>query len=543
MDPPVVPDGEVALSGNGHRAVSLGDVEKARRASVLAYCARVCDPPRIADAADAAFAGLHEMLESAPSDRVLDLDRALLEATRDAAAARTTVSESTSTGERLLSRKSSRTCELMPTLLAARASGRLVASDRAGVERHLSRCADCRDLARRRDEADRAYVSLLGEQVEAPAPAEPFAPGDPEPDVAVGLSAAAEAFEGAWPEPAAGAELDADEPHGFAEPEAGADLDADEPDGFSEPEAGAELDEADEPHGFAEVEAGAELDDADEPHGFAEAEDFAEPEAEADPEAEDFAEPAAEAEFVAERESEPDDFAEPAAEGEVDPEPERQRHDPFQDTVGYPGPPPPPIDMLPPSLEDGDERQTRRSRARWALIAGLFIAGVAFLGFGLTQLGGDDDASDSQRAAERQSPAPPPAQTPAAAAQPSRAERRTEARLRALGDRELAPGHSGDDVKALQKLLGVSQTGNFAEKTAFAVTQFQEEHDLPATGIADEATKRALAQRARPPRRAPEPPPEELGQPGTQQGTPPAGTAPGQAPNGQAPTGQPPAGQ
>jgi hypothetical protein len=171
----------------------------------------------------------------------------------------------------------------------------------------------------------------------------------------------------------------------------------------------------------------------------------------------------------------------------------------------------------------------------------MFVAGVAILGYGVTQLGGDDDTGSSQSTERQsaQSPTPPPTDAPAADAAPTRAERRTEARLRALGDRELASGHSGDDVKALQRLLGVSQTGNFAEKTTYALTQFQEQNDLPATGIADEATKRALARRPRPPAQAPEPPPEEMGQPGAQQTPPPAtGTTPGQAPSGQPPAGQ-----
>src|SRR4051794_32416598 len=88
MEPPVVPDGEVTLAGAGHRAVSLNDVEKQRRASVLAYCARICDPDRIAEAADAAFAELGARLEASGPDQVVDLDRELLEATREAAAAR-----------------------------------------------------------------------------------------------------------------------------------------------------------------------------------------------------------------------------------------------------------------------------------------------------------------------------------------------------------------------------------------------------------------------------------------------------------------------
>ena len=69
--------------------------------------------------------------------------------------------------------------------------------------------------------------------------------------------------------------------------------------------------------------------------------------------------------------------------------------------------------------------------------------------------------------------------------------------------RTIAPGEKVTfklaTPKALQKLLGVSQTGNYGELTTFAVTDFQSKHGLKATGIADEATKRALARRSKPP--------------------------------------------
>src|SRR3954451_6909978 len=183
MEPPVVPDGSMTPAGVGHRAASMGDVERARRASVLAYCARICDPHRIAEAADAAFAELTAALEAAPSYQTVDLDRMLLEATRDAASKRIDATSPAAPGGRLRSRRSTNTCALMPTLLAGRASGRLGAGDRAAVERHLTKCAACRELEQRRDEAEQAYNSLVGAPVEPDEPQEPFAPGDPEPEV------------------------------------------------------------------------------------------------------------------------------------------------------------------------------------------------------------------------------------------------------------------------------------------------------------------------------------------------------------------------
>ena len=86
MEPPAPPpDGETTAStvDGGSRpavaaVVSLSDVERSRRESVLAYCARLCDPDLIAEAVDAAFAELHEVLESANGHAALDLDRILL---------------------------------------------------------------------------------------------------------------------------------------------------------------------------------------------------------------------------------------------------------------------------------------------------------------------------------------------------------------------------------------------------------------------------------------------------------------------------------
>jgi peptidoglycan hydrolase-like protein with peptidoglycan-binding domain len=111
------------------------------------------------------------------------------------------------------------------------------------------------------------------------------------------------------------------------------------------------------------------------------------------------------------------------------------------------------------------------------------------------------------------------------------------ARLRSMGDRELGPGTEGDDVKALQKLLGVPQTGTYADLTAFAVGQFQARHGLKATGIADAATKRKLARREHPPKNPPTPPAPS---------TPPAGSGSrtggaGASPNGSDPRAQAPA--
>jgi len=342
----------------------------------------------------------------------------------------------------------------MPTLLAARASGRLSASDRAGVERHIARCADCRELERRRDEAEQAYGALLGQPIAPARPSEPFAPGDPEPEVAVARGEA-----GAVPMEVA-AEPEPDE--GMAEPDDGVATPEPEAVATAEPEALAEPERAPEP----------------EPKAVAEPEPDALPEPEAQAEPDD--EPRA---FVDDRAPQPI-----AAEHE---------HEQLNGSTQAFTP-----------AEERDATGSRRPR-RTLLIAALFIAGVVILAVGLLQLGDDDGGTTAQQADQRAAQTAAPAPSPAAPAEParSRAELRTRARLRVLGDRELGPGTVGDDVKALQRLLGVQQTGNYGDLTAFAVGQFQARHDLPATGIADEATKRGLARRPRPPRQAPTPPP------------------------------------
>ena len=562
MEPPVVPDGEVTLAGAGHHAVSLGDVERARRASVLAYCARICDPARIAEAADAAFAGLHAALEAAPSYQTVDLERALLEATREAAAQR--VDAAAAAVGRLGSRRATKTCSLMPTLLAARASGRLGASDRAGVERHIARCAACRDLEQRRDEAEQAYAALTGTAVEPDPAAEPFAPGDPEPEVFASRPEDGGAGEDAAP-------ASDDEPYGYAEevpaPLPQPDEVAEEPEAFGEAEA--------EAFGEAETEALGEPEALHEPEPEAvderdafELRDLEAPPAAADaPLGDETAErtvpdePAApENGAMDARLLDPPEFGSPVPapghteEFDVQAELDREESDEPWD----------PRAKLPTWRDGAPVGGTRtRRRPSWALIGGLFLLGVVILVAGLLQLGGDDDSgTTATRPAERQTAAAPAPATeqPAAEPQPSRAELRRRARLRSLGDRELGPGTTGDDVRALQKLLGVSPTGNFGELTTLAVRDFQAKNGLPATGIADEATKRKLARRSRPPRQAPTPPASQTGPqgqatpgaqgqttPGTQGGstppTAPQGQAPQTPPAGTPPTGQPPAGQ
>ena len=87
------------------------------------------------------------------------------------------------------------------------------------------------------------------------------------------------------------------------------------------------------------------------------------------------------------------------------------------------------------------------------------------------------------------------------------ADDRRAAALEALGDRQLSEGMTGDDVKEVQRLLGLPQTGTYGPETTAAVRQFQSERGLPVVGQVGSQTKAALARRPRPPSRPPTPPP------------------------------------
>jgi hypothetical protein len=56
----------------------------------------------------------------------------------------------------------------------------------------------------------------------------------------------------------------------------------------------------------------------------------------------------------------------------------------------------------------------------------------------------------------------------------------------------ITTGASGSGVKTIQALLGVKADGSFGPGTAKAVKDFQKKSGLPATGIVDQATLRAL---------------------------------------------------
>jgi sortase A len=98
------------------------------------------------------------------------------------------------------------------------------------------------------------------------------------------------------------------------------------------------------------------------------------------------------------------------------------------------------------------------------------------------------------------------------------ARRRTAARLKLLGDRQLGPGTTGADVRELQRLLGMPVTGTFDPNTNAAVLAFQRDHGLPQIGLVGSQTKRALARQPHLPSRPPTPAdvPQQTGPTGAQ---------------------------
>jgi sortase A len=109
------------------------------------------------------------------------------------------------------------------------------------------------------------------------------------------------------------------------------------------------------------------------------------------------------------------------------------------------------------------------------------------------------------------------------------AQQRKEKRLERMGDRLLTEGMTGPDVKEVQRLLGLPQSGTFGPETTAAVIEFQRTHGLPTVGRVGDQTKAALARREHPPSRPPTPPavpPQETEQNGTGTTTTPGAAVP-----------------
>jgi peptidoglycan hydrolase-like protein with peptidoglycan-binding domain len=77
-----------------------------------------------------------------------------------------------------------------------------------------------------------------------------------------------------------------------------------------------------------------------------------------------------------------------------------------------------------------------------------------------------------------------------------RASAPSASRVRALGDRSLRIGDRGADVKQLQKLLSVTIDGWFGPQTRAAVKRDQRAAGLPANGVVNAATLKAIKKAA-----------------------------------------------
>jgi hypothetical protein len=190
----------------------------ARGQTVAAYCAEVCPPELVDDAALASFIDFIARIGAADRSDP-DLDDLLIKGTRAAAAPRVNVERPPGPVGRILGRHNrpvdSATCRVMPELLAAFANGEFPGDERE-IRRHAKSCNVCRATAARMERAEQTFASASGSGGVAPdvrdawlriaaAPDEvkvagiPASSGEPEP-VAVGSDTEPEPVE---PKPAA----------------------------------------------------------------------------------------------------------------------------------------------------------------------------------------------------------------------------------------------------------------------------------------------------------------------------------------------------
>jgi putative zinc finger protein len=155
-----------------------------RESAVQAYISRACSLDAIATATvDAVFEALFAMVDGEGVADASALDDLLLRVTRREAGQRSASRRSVPQGFGQLRRGLGRSsaCEVMPSLLAARLSGRLAPVDTARMDRHLARCADCRALSAQFERAEETFAARLEEQplpapeatAQAPAPPSP----------------------------------------------------------------------------------------------------------------------------------------------------------------------------------------------------------------------------------------------------------------------------------------------------------------------------------------------------------------------------------
>jgi hypothetical protein len=133
----------------------------ARGQTVGAYCAEVCPPELVSEAALASLVDFMARVRAAGQSDP-NLDDLLIKGTRTAASARVTVEQPPGTLGRVVGRRKPHpvdgaTCRVMPELLAAYANGEFPGEDRE-IRRHTKGCNVCRTTASRLERAERAFA-------------------------------------------------------------------------------------------------------------------------------------------------------------------------------------------------------------------------------------------------------------------------------------------------------------------------------------------------------------------------------------------------
>lgn len=141
---------------------ALAGLLELRGSAVRAYAGAVVEPEVVVAAAAEAMAGFRASVVRATDTRGLDPDSILLRAVREASALRARRPAGAGPAGRRLTRPGDSACELVPGLLAARASRELSHDDAVRLDRHLAGCPDCRALRERFRAAENLYAEAPG---------------------------------------------------------------------------------------------------------------------------------------------------------------------------------------------------------------------------------------------------------------------------------------------------------------------------------------------------------------------------------------------
>lgn len=141
---------------------ALAGLVELRGSAVCAYAGAIAQREDAISAAVEAMAAFRAHAVAAADLRSLDPDAILLRAVRESSATRVRRPALPGPGLRRLTRRGSGVCELVPRLLAARASRELSHADAVRLDRHLAGCPGCRGLRERFRAAERLYAEAAG---------------------------------------------------------------------------------------------------------------------------------------------------------------------------------------------------------------------------------------------------------------------------------------------------------------------------------------------------------------------------------------------